>query len=194
MGLITRLLAVAITTAGGIAGSQVPEFTQQYRQRIGGAIDELKTVVADFDRDAEANGLTRREALTRYAASTEDFLRARGISIGGTIERFETLVVQRARFNESHPLMLPVALAQDTDPQILKGTWDDFEPAVPVTPSGALWALIGMVLAWLAAALPWRLGRMLRRDDPLAETVAAHEAAREAARVVSVPGDPDQTR
>ena len=40
----------AIAVAGGLAGaaglSQFPEFSQQYVQRLGGAVDELTAVVA----------------------------------------------------------------------------------------------------------------------------------------------------
>ncbi|MEM9851772.1 MAG: DUF2937 family protein, partial [Pseudomonadota bacterium] len=48
--------------AGGCAmlcaTSQFPEFSQQYVQRLGGAVDELRRVAADFDASARAAGLT----------------------------------------------------------------------------------------------------------------------------------------
>ena len=47
-------LAVGIAAAAGaLTASQLPEFAQQYRQRLGGALEELRQVVADFDADAE---------------------------------------------------------------------------------------------------------------------------------------------
>ena len=48
----------ALTLAGGLTGaavsSQFPEFSQQYTQRLGGAVDALAVVVADFDAMALA--------------------------------------------------------------------------------------------------------------------------------------------
>ena len=63
------MIVRAITLAGGLAvgagTSQFPEFSQQYAQRLGGAVDALSEVVADFDTSAVAEGLSRSEALCR---------------------------------------------------------------------------------------------------------------------------------
>jgi hypothetical protein len=56
--MFARRLALAIGLIVGLIGSQGPEFAQQYRQRIGGALDELKHIVAEFDAE------TARERLT----------------------------------------------------------------------------------------------------------------------------------
>ena len=75
----------ALATLGGlglaIACSQFPEYAQQYEQRLGGAVDELRIIVADFDADARKFGLSREEALGRYAASPDPFIMARGPTI-----------------------------------------------------------------------------------------------------------------
>ena len=64
-----RILTLAGALTGGAVVSQAPEFAQQYRQRIGGALQELNAVVADFDKDAAASDMTREQALTRYSRS-----------------------------------------------------------------------------------------------------------------------------
>ena len=48
-----RIAAVGFGVLGGFLASQGPEFSQQYRQRLGGAIDELNRVVARFDSKVE---------------------------------------------------------------------------------------------------------------------------------------------
>ena len=50
--MFTRRLAAAIGLLFALLGMQGPEFTQQYRQRLGGALDELKRAVSVFDADA----------------------------------------------------------------------------------------------------------------------------------------------
>jgi len=57
----TSLLIVGLMGAAFFA--QAPEFAQQYRQRLGGAVEELRRVVVQFDADAAQYGLSRSEAM-----------------------------------------------------------------------------------------------------------------------------------
>ena len=61
--MIGRILGVSFGLLGAASFSQLPEFTQQYTQRLGGAVDELVHFVAEFDTDAAQTGLSRVEAL-----------------------------------------------------------------------------------------------------------------------------------
>ena len=60
--MIGKVLALAGGVAGAAGLSQYPEFSQQYIQRLAGQVDALTVVVADFDRSALANGLSRAAA------------------------------------------------------------------------------------------------------------------------------------
>ena len=70
-----------------VALSQFPEYAQQYTQRLGGAVDELRVITEDFDRAAVAGGLDRAAALERYNASNDQFLAGRGTSMTATFQR-----------------------------------------------------------------------------------------------------------
>ena len=59
------MLLRAITLAGGLTAAA--GFSQQYIHRLSGAVDELSRVVAEFDTDAAALGLSRGEALRQLA-------------------------------------------------------------------------------------------------------------------------------
>ncbi len=59
MPRIARTVGLAFGLLGGLVASQAPEFAQQYRQRLGGAIDELNRVVDALRRDARATGQSR---------------------------------------------------------------------------------------------------------------------------------------
>jgi hypothetical protein len=78
-----RIFTVLTMLASGTLTSQLPEFAQQYRQRLGGAIDALEQVMADFRRDAADYGLTVPEAIDRQKASTDPFIQARGAASNG---------------------------------------------------------------------------------------------------------------
>src|SRR5258708_3513030 len=47
-----RAVAFVVALMTGMTLSQVPEFAQQYRQRLGGAIDELALIITHFDEGA----------------------------------------------------------------------------------------------------------------------------------------------
>lgn len=169
MGVVRTGLVFALALGGGVAASQLPEFSQQYRQRIGGAIEELARVVAEFDADAGESGLTREQALELHARSSEPLFRSRGESMQQTIERYQTLLRQRSDFEARPPLLQPLVLA-DSDPVTLAGTWRDFRPAVPVTAAGFAWGAAGCALAALLAGaigafLKWSWRRTVRRSS-----------------------------
>lgn len=151
--------ALIVSLAGGAITSQAPELAQQYRQRLGGALEEVTHVVADFDADAARNSLKREEALVLHDQAKEPFLRDRGQSIRRTIARLEHLRHQSERLGELPPLLRPLAVIAAPDQAVLEGTFRDFEPAVPLTAHGLAWAALGLLSGFglfRLAAFPFR--------------------------------------
>ncbi len=72
LGLLFALFAAVLT-------SQLPEFAQQYRQRLGGAIDELQRIVDTFDRDAGSSALTRTQGIDKLSASPDPLVPSTGL-------------------------------------------------------------------------------------------------------------------
>ncbi|MBX4911790.1 MULTISPECIES: DUF2937 family protein [Rhizobium] len=164
MGQIARIIAIAAGLAGGTVFSQAPEFAQQYRQRIGGAIDELRIIVEDFNRQAAQHQLDREQALNAYAQSSDDFLRDRGVSMQSTITRYEALQSQQLKLGTAAPVAKPFVLLRNADDVVFANTWRDFVPGVPMSFAGLVWGVIGFAGGWVVAALPG-LGarRIIRR-------------------------------
>ncbi|SHO62997.1 Protein of unknown function [Pseudoxanthobacter soli DSM 19599] len=153
---VRRTGAIAVAGAVGIVFSQAPEFGQQYRQRLGGALAELKTVVADFDADAKRNDLDRKQALDQMRISSDLFIQDRAASMERTIHRYDDLSAQDQAYRTSGPFGRVAAIATHYDPALVDGTLDDFEPAVPVTIEGFVAAGAGFFLALIAMALGGR--------------------------------------
>lgn len=163
MALAGRLIVIILAGAGGLTVSQAPEFAQQYRQRLGGAVDELREVVAGFDADARRSAMSRDEALASLGSSGTQFVRDHGRSVGLTIVRYEKLSDQQARLLDAPPLMRPIVVLSAPDETILRGAWSDYEPAVPVTNAGLVWAGLGFVLTWGIISLAGQILHMARR-------------------------------
>ncbi len=159
-----RLIVGCAAAIGALLASQFPEFAQQYRQRLGGALQEVQAVVEDFDQTATRNRLSRDQALQRLSESGDAFLQDQGQHAKTTIARLENLSDQRARFESAPPLMRPVVMLSRPDPRIVEGAWQDYEPAVPTTPTGFVWAAIGFFAAGGVVSLVRQLGGIVRRN------------------------------
>lgn len=160
--MFIRSLVFAGGFAGAMALSQFPAFSQQYIQRLSGAVDELRGMVVAFDHSATSAGLTRQEALARLQGDAfQDNLRA---SLAGSIARYDRLK------SDYDNLQGQGALARLTQPwnfgdaELARRTWADFQPALPVTTDGLICAGVGFGAGWLSlSALFAALGRILRR-------------------------------
>ena len=143
--------------------SQFPEYAQQYTQRLGGAVDELRVITEDFDRAAIEGGLDRQAALARYSISSDEFLAGRGESMSGTFIRYEELSETLARIQGAGPLERLQTLPAYLDTDIGRRTLENYKPAVPVTMEGILYAGGGFLLGYVVLsalvrffALPFR--------------------------------------
>lgn len=146
-----RILAAAGGIAGAVALSQFPEFSQQYVQRLSGAVDELRAVTVLFDTAARVGGLSRDEALselrgTGFGDQFSDDMRSR-------IYRYERLNADYQALAGAAPLQRLARAWRFRDPDLVERTWDDFQPAVPVTSEGLVFAGIGYAGGWLLVSL-----------------------------------------
>lgn len=162
MGKIRKSVIGGMAVVGLAATSQAPEFAQQYRQRLGGAVEELRIVARDFDKDAKASELSREEAVISMKRSADRFARDRGFSMEKTLNRFEGLARQQDQLEKAPPVLRPVEVLQNPDPKVINEAWKIFEPAVPLTLAGMVWGLIGGLLLGGLAAMG---AGMVRRDE-----------------------------
>ena len=161
--MFARRLASAIAVLAGLIGSQAPEFAQQYRQRLGGALEELNRIVSEFDAEVQRQNLSRAAALQRLEDSTDPLARERGEDMGEAIERAARLKEQIEAMNLASPLMRLYVVATNFDPEIARSTLDNYEPAEPLSvdalTAGGLAALWGWATTRLVA---WPFSRSSR--------------------------------
>lgn len=165
MPTILKRLAFALGLVCAALASQAPEFAQQYRQRLGGAIDELRAIVAQFDADATGEKLTREEALARLQANADPIASKRAVAMRETLARQQRLGAQLQSFTDAGPFRRIGVMLGDVDAGIARRAWQVFEPAVPLTVEGLVSGLIGFVLGGgLLRLLIWPFTR--RRPAP----------------------------
>lgn len=150
MRAMLRIPAILVALLFGATGSQLPEYVQQYSQRLGGAVDELKSFVAQFDKDAQAAGLSRDAALSEYSAKNSEFLGRRGDTVAETIHRYERLKAQKAELDGASSVGRVLKFMISPQSDVAGRAWQDFRPAVPLTFEGGIFAFLGVLLSLLA--------------------------------------------
>ena len=163
-----RALAILGGILLAVVFSQFPEYAQQYAQRLGGAVDELRLITLRFDAAATQEGLTRQVALERYKAVPDTFVAGQGRDMEATFARFDELTLRLAEVQGAGPIERLTDLPVYLDTEIGAATLANFKPAVPVTIEGFAWAAAGFLLgALLTGSLGALLGRPFRRRYPL---------------------------
>jgi hypothetical protein len=144
--MLARRIALAIGLLCGLLGTQWPEFSQQYRQRLGGALDELKRIVAVFDAEAASHSLSPAEGIVRLKDNPDPLARERGADIESDKEREARIERALAEMRDAGPLRRLTVMISDLDAPTASQTLRDFEPAAPLTSE----ALIVGALAWIS--------------------------------------------
>jgi hypothetical protein len=143
--MIRRSVAMFVGGLGAVGASQAPEFAQQYAQRLGGALDELRIIVENFDQDASRTGLSREGGLQRLEGSSDTFVVRRGQSMRETLRRYETLKAQKTAMEAPDVITRVQAMVKDYDPMVAAQAARSFRPALPLTLEGLFFGLIGFL-------------------------------------------------
>lgn len=91
-------LIKGVSLAVGLLFTQMPEFLQQYGQRVGGAADELTAIIRHFDEDALRSGHERHSALELMKRNAERLVREQAVRMETNIVRLRNLQLQQAAF------------------------------------------------------------------------------------------------
>ena len=163
-----KLIIILASLFCAALASQFPEYVQQYQQRLSGAVTELTQVVEQFDLDARNNDLTRKQALDRYEASQDEFLKDRADRISTLIQRYDRLRLHLRSLETAAPFQKLGLFIKDRDIEMASDTAKIYQPAIPLTTMGAAHAAGGFGLGWVLFSIllwPFR-GARHRRAVP----------------------------
>jgi hypothetical protein len=144
------LFAVSLICA--LCAMQMPEFIQQYSQRLGGALDELDRVVQNFDEDARQRGYDETGALGLLKANPVPLVQDQSARMSETIARRDRLRAQKDAIAAGGVGAFATFLAH-YDPPLAARTWDTFRFGLPLNSDGLLFAFFGFVTSFLTLGL-----------------------------------------
>ena len=161
--MLARRFGLALGLFLAVAFSQVPEFVQQSRQRLGGALDELRRTVAQFDEEVGAQAVSREAGIARLRANADPLAQARGTDVALAVDRERRLETQQRDFEDAGPIGRYWVFVDGLDPELAGRTYAIFQPAVPVTLTGFAFGALGLLLGYggtRTVAAPFRRRRM----------------------------------
>ncbi|MGH8318811.1 MAG: DUF2937 family protein [Steroidobacteraceae bacterium] len=182
-GLFDRLLLICAVVAGGL----VPGFIAQYRQRLGGRLDQAQLDLAPWQKIADRYFHGDLGKLIQYhLASKDPTFHSEGSAIQTLLTSVQHLQAEAAAL---HGSLFQQAgyLALHADPGIARATLADWVPTFGLSAEGIVFALAFAAIVWLLFQSTWsitasggrRLATRLRRPPPLpAERTAGAAAGR----------------
>jgi hypothetical protein len=157
-GLFDRLFVAAAVVAGGL----VPGFIAQYRQRLGGRLDQARLDLEPWQRIADQFYQGDLNKLIRYHLNSQDAtFHAEGSVIQSlivTVQRLQGAVdaLHSSLFHQLGYLTL------HADARLMRATVTDWVPTFALSIEGVLFALLFGVAVWLLFHLFWWLFALSR--------------------------------
>ncbi|HMD61878.1 MAG TPA: DUF2937 family protein [Opitutaceae bacterium] len=164
---LERILDRVLCVAGAVLFSQLPEFMQQYLQRLEGHLDEARLGLDRFKEAAARSGTTLDKLLAAPGRGANPSLEALGGLVRSAVARVDELAAADAALRHASAWTRPFVFASHVDLGIARATWSVFRPAVPTTAEGLLYAGAGMILVLGAYHLGVRepIARRFRRRE-----------------------------
>jgi hypothetical protein len=152
-GLIDRALLVCAIVAGGL----VPGFIAQYRQRLGGRLDQALLDLTPWQKIADQYFHGNLASLIQYhLASKDPTFHSEGAAIGALVDNVHHLQIEVAALH-GNVFQQAAYLALHADPGIARATLSDWVPTFGLSADGILFALAFTVVVWLIFQGTWSL-------------------------------------
>lgn len=155
MGLIRGLLDRIVLVVAVIAGGLLPSFAAQYRQRVGGRLDQVLQDLAPFQEIANRYHGGSLEALVKHhLASPDPTFHDEGAAIQAMMEAAAQL---RAAYQALEGTLLQqlTYLVTRGDPEIARATLEVYQPAFGLDTESLVFAAVSGVVVWLAFLAVW---------------------------------------
>jgi hypothetical protein len=156
-GLCDRLLLMCAAVGGGL----LPGFITQYRQRLGGRLDQARLDLQPWQSLADRFYHGDLEQLIHYHLSSSDpKFQAEGViirSLAATVQQLQS-AVDALHGSLYHQVAY---LALHADPGLARATFGDWVPTFSLSAEGLLFALVCAVAVWVVFRALWWLLALL---------------------------------
>jgi len=155
MAFVRGILDRIVLVTGIVAAGCVPSFIAQYRQRVGGRLDQVLQDLAPFQEIAnQLHHGSLQELIQHHFSSPDSTFHSEGAAILAMVNSAEQLrrTLEALNTDLFHQL---VYLLTKIDPLVARATWDAFLPSFNLTAESVVFAFIVGVVIWLAFFAVW---------------------------------------
>jgi hypothetical protein len=147
--MFMRWLDRLSTIAGALILSQLPQYLQQYTQRLGGHADETRLQVEQLHALAAHSGKSLAQYIHKFMVNNDlDFAR-HGEWMQQLVDRHARLSMAWESMLNATPLTRLYAYLAHLQSDVAKATLAFFQPALPLTVEAGVYALIGAALGFM---------------------------------------------
>jgi hypothetical protein len=140
-----RLLDRVLCVAGAVLFSQLPEFMQQYLQRLEGHLDEARLVLSRFKDAAAQSGMSLEQLVAGASQNPDPSMGKLGGVVRQAIARVDELAAADTALRQASAWTRPFVFLEHMDGSIARATLSIYRPAVPTTAEGLAYAGFGIV-------------------------------------------------
>ncbi len=165
MTFIRGILDRIILVIGIVAAGCIPSFIAQYRQRVGGRLDQVLQDISPFQEIANQFHHGSLQTLINYHLASQDpTFHDEGSALQAMVNSAEQLRLALQALNTDlfHQLLYMLG---KSDPLIARATWEIFSPAFNLSPESIVFATVAGITLWLAFLAVWmsiaKLARVL---------------------------------
>lgn len=158
MAFIRGILDRIVLVAGIVAAGCIPSFISQYRQRLGGRLDQVLKDIEPFQQIANQYHHGRiKELIEHHLNSTDATFRDEGAALEAMINAAEQLKRALQALNTDLFHQVTYLLTGGLDREIARAAWEIYSPSFNLTVESVVFASIDGILIWLIFLFAWYL-------------------------------------
>jgi hypothetical protein len=155
MGLIRGVLDRLVLVAAILAGGCVPSFMAQYRQRLGGRLDQVTRDLLPFEQIAQRDFGGSIDALIQHHRDSLDHaFQLEGAAIQQMLETAARLREAVAAL-DTNVYGQFAWLARHADPNLVHATWSAWRPSFDLSLDGLSFAFVAGLALWVLFMAAW---------------------------------------
>lgn len=147
--ILDKFLDRFFVVLGAFLGSQIPEFLQQYVQRLAGHVDELKYIIDQLSQLASASNKSLEQYIQKFVHSSDlDFVK-QGEFMQALVTRWQNLNDSLRSLAQSSYFERPFVFLKEMNYPIAQETFYSYQAGINLTLEGLGYTAIGIIVGIL---------------------------------------------
>lgn len=140
------LLDRSIVAFCAFCGSQIPQFFQQYTQKLMGHVEELDRLMQQLAQIAHLSGKNLDQYIEKFALSSDTDFKSQGEFLNNLVIRWDELSRHLSELNQSTVWSRPFIFFKQMNQELVHSTWSSFQPGLSFNLESLGYVFFGMLI------------------------------------------------